>query len=208
MKHRSTMVLPAIALVGAGVLVKLYNGPAAVLEACLILAVFYPLTRYEPLTRLFGQLDTRYQIVSAGLLILVITGHLVPGNPFPFVTWSMYGKRVEGEPVVYEYWGTLQSGTTVPLRPSRFLPPLAARRMLSTPHRQINRLRSPGEHGQHAELRQQHEATLVALGRRHNHYFPAQLLETVVVSSKVIRLQPLQGSAADTRQVLWKVRVQ
>jgi hypothetical protein len=176
------------------------------LEALLILLVLWPLARHEGLIRLFRNLNTRHTIFTACLFGALAAGQLASVNSFPFVTWDMYGRPESGDPDVYEYTGVLASGKTVPLVPSRILSSIAADRIISRLHAQVETLYRKAPRRE-AELRAEHEGTLAALARLYNRKFPGDPLQTVMVSSRTIHLDAYSNANSSKTVVLWQVRI-
>ncbi len=178
-----------------------------IIEAVLILAVLYPLSRHKPLTRLLISLGTRHKMFIGVLLSLVLVGHLASVNSFPFVTWSMYGMSQSGDPFVYEYTGITQNGEVAPLVPSRLFSSMAADRIVSKLYRQIGSLNSQNDPKREAELRVQLEETLRALGRLHNRRFPDRQLESIIVTRRTVHLHPDPGEYMSEPRILWRFNI-
>jgi hypothetical protein len=118
----------------------------------------------------------------------------------------MYGRPETGDPDVYEYTGVLSSGKTVPLVPSRLLSSIAADRIVSRMHAQVEALYRKAPRRE-VELRGEHEGTLAALARLYNRKFPGDPVETVIVSSRTIHLDAPNSANSSKSVILWQVRI-
>jgi hypothetical protein len=144
--------------------------PFRALELLVIASVIYVVVGYEPVARRLLAVPSVYRWFSAGLLGLMLFGHLAQHEAytFPFVSWTMYTTSprsgTNSDVVLYEFWAQLRDGQIVRFEPARILP-AAKNRIFYELRDQIVAIQSATDPGKRAEIMNKHVATLQALAR-------------------------------------------
>jgi len=180
--------------------------PFYVIEGCLLLTLAALLLKTPAIVDRWSALPVGLRRFCLAWVILLAIGQIAKSGQYtcPFVPWTMYGRTRTEDPIVHEYIAQTRNGRKFSLVPSDVVPTLANGRLRNKLKGQIKAIHKT-DTLEARQLRNVHEATLIAVASRYNDGHRTNPIVTIEVVAVRVDLHNYTERSQLVRESLWQI---